>query len=571
MAYPRLLSFQRSAFPWGFLFGLGGAVLFGGLAGRVTAEFFQSEMERYLIPAICLFGFSGALTPFFRGSTGHGESSPLVVLTDALAVGGLWAIPLLASLSTLARWWQGVDCFSANVIPQYALLLAVSGACFATLFHLIRFPLSLWHRWPVLRFVVLLSLLTWISHKGPVWIPRLAADIAVRAERQKRMEALRNTTGREPDDLSPDEERSLGGFDNPPLCLALGTNNTVWAAGGFQWYAGRYLPGLLRMSVKGQWDSTLPPYPNFPVMFSSPRVLVDSSGLVYLNIGLGNGPAPTRLLPNGQVDQDFLEKMRSDEHPPYFPESMALQSDGRLIFSNSFRLEGRKPEVLVRLTLGGLPDWDFIRTANAAINARWGTVLPGRLALTNDQKILLVVSQATGPARLIRLTPTGEIDPVFLSPPDLTIRDFAVDPKGVVYALAAPFPSKVRVRAALHRLGSDGRSDPGFSSFVRGLGARCLAITSDGKILVGGRIQGLGSEEYGLMRFLPNGAMDPSFLPNGRRLRIDPVVTQILPLSDGSALIAGRFSTPQNLYGRQMLTFLRLTPEGRWDTTFGQP
>lgn len=571
MTYPRLLSFQRSAFPWGFLFGLGGAVLFGGLAGRVTAEFFQSEMERYLIPAICFFGFSGALTPFFRGGTGHGESTPLVVLTDALAVGGLWAIPLLASLTNLARWWQGVDCFSANDIPHYALLLAVSGACFAILFHLIRFPLSLWHRWPVLRFVVLFSLLTWMSYQGPVWIPRLAADVAVRAERQKRMEALRNATGRDPEDLSPDEERSLGGFDNPPLCLALGTNNTVWAAGGFQWYAGRYLPGLLRMGANGIWDSTLPPYPNFPVMFSSPRVLVDSSGLVYLNIGLGNGPAPTRLLPNGQVDPDFLEKMGSDEHPPYFPESMALQPDGRLIFSNSFRLEGRKPETLVRLTIGGLPDMDFIRTANAAIEDRWGTVHPGRLALTNDQKILLVVSQATGPARLIRLTPTGEIDPVFLSPPDITIRDFAVGPKGIVYALAAPFPSKVRVRAALHRLGADGRPDPAFSSFVRGLGARCLAITPDGKILVGGRIQGLGSEEYGLLRFLPDGAMDPSFLPNGRRLRIDPVVTQILPLSNGSALIAGRFSTPQNLYGRQMLTFLRLTPEGRWDTTFGQP
>ena len=41
-------------------------------------------------------------------------------------------------------------------------------------------------------------------------------------------------------------------------------------------------------------------------------------------------------------------------------------------------------------------------------------------------------------------------------------------------------------------------------------------------------------------------------------------MTAICPWTTG-VLVAGRFTTPQNLYGRQMLTFLRLTPEGRWD------
>jgi uncharacterized delta-60 repeat protein len=570
MVVPRLLSFRRSAFPWGALFASGGVVLFGGLAGRVTAEFFQSEMQRYLIPLICFFGFSGALTPFFRDDAQQGETIPLFVVTDALALAGLWSFPMLAALMTLARWWQGVDCFSPAELPHYALLLAVSGASFAALFHLVRFPLSLWHRWPALRYLTLIAVLAWVSYRGPVWIPRLAADIAVRAERQKRVDALRRATGRDPEDLSPDEERSLSGFDNPPLSLAMGPNNMIWAAGGFQWYAGRYAPGLLRLTHRGGLDSSIPPFPDFPVMFSSPRVLVDPSGSLYLNIGFGAGPAPTRLLPSGQVDQDFLEQMRSAEHTPYFPESMAVQSDGRLVFSNSFRLEGEKPEVIVRLIPSGEPDRDFIEKANTAISQGWGPVRAGRLALTAEQKILVAVSPSSGPARLIRLSADGTLDTAFLSPSDLSVREFAVAADGGVYVLGTAFPPRPHARSSLFRLGKDGQRDPSFVPPERGLGARCLAVGAEGKIWVGGRFRGIGSEEYGVLRYLPNGSLDPTFLPNGRRMRIDPVVTQILTLPDGSALIAGRFTTPQNLYGRQMLTFLRLTPEGRWDTMFGQ-
>ncbi|MBK8652269.1 MAG: hypothetical protein IPN23_11275 [Elusimicrobia bacterium] len=70
--------------------------------------------------------------------------------------------------------------------------------------------------------------------------------------------------------------------------------------------------------------------------------------------------------------------------------------------------------------------------------------------------------------------------------------------------------------------------DPGVQrSFVRGLGA--LVWRSRTVKYWWGTNSGLGSEEYGLFAVFPGRAMDLSFLPNGRRLRIDPVVTQILP------------------------------------------
>lgn len=568
---PRLLSFQRSAFPWGVLFAMGGAGLFAGLAGRVTADFLQSEMQRFLIPSISFFGFCGALTPLFRVETSREESTPMTILSDALAVAGLWAIPLLSAMVLLSRWWQGMECFATRDIPNYALLLAISGASFAVLFHLVRFPLVLWHRWPFLRYSILLLLIGGAALKGQAWLPRLAADLAVRAERQKRLDAFRRLTGRDPEDLAPDEERSLNGFDNPPLSLAVAPNNFVWAAGGFQWYAGRYAPGLLRLTPRGQWDDSVPLYPNFPVMFSSPKLLSTPSGALYLNIGLAGGAAPTRLLPDGQMDPGYSTKSEEENPPPYFPEHMALQADGKLVFSNSFRLEGVAPAVIVRLTPGGLPDEAFVDRANGAIRDRWGDVRPGRVAVAGDQKILLSITSSTGSVRLIRLTPEGALDDGFLSPPDLRVRDFACAPDGGVYVLAVPFPGRERLRSSLLRLKPDGRLDPVFSSMERGFGARCLAVQRDGKVLVGGRLKRTGNEEFGLHRYLPNGVLDPAFLPNGRRLRIDPLVMMICPLDDGGILVAGRFTTPQNLYGRQMLTFLRLTPEGRWDTTYGLP
>lgn len=568
---PRLLSFHRSAFPWGVLFAIGGAGLFAGLAGRVTADFLQSEMQRFLIPSISFFGFCGALTPLFRAESSREELTPMSVVSDALAVAGLWAIPLLSAMVLLARWWQGMDCFAPRELPNYALLLAISGASFAVLFHLVRFPLALWRQWPLLRFAILLLIIGGTAFKGPVWLPRLAADLAVRAERQKRLETFRRLTGRDPEDLAPDEERSLNGFDNPPASLAVAPNGFVWAAGGFQWYAGRYAPGLVRLTSRGQWDDSVPLYPNFPVMFSSPRLLTTPSGALYVNIGLAGGAAPTRLLPDGQVDPVYSTKGEEGEPRAYFPESMALQTDGKLVFSNSLRLEGVEPEVIVRLAPGGLPDEAFMSQANAAIRARWGDARPGRVAVAGDQKILLTITPSTGGVRLVRLTPDGALDDGFLSPPELSVRDFACAPDGGVYILAAPFPGKERSRSALLRLKADGRLDPVFSSMDRAHGARCLAVQRDGKILVGGRLKRAGDEEFGLQRFLPNGTLDPAFLPNGRRLRIDPLVTAICPLDDGGVLVAGRFTTPQNLYGRQMLTFLRLTPEGRWDTTYGLP
>jgi hypothetical protein len=162
MVYPEVVVVSAKRVPVGGSFRVrAGPSSSAGLAGRVTAEFFQSEMERYLIPP-SVFWFFGSADPFLsRGGTGQqGESIPrLWCVTDALAVAGLWAFPLLAVFDNpcplVARAWTVL--VSERYFPTTRCSWPFPARASPLLFHLVRFPLSLWHRWPALRYLSLCS------------------------------------------------------------------------------------------------------------------------------------------------------------------------------------------------------------------------------------------------------------------------------------------------------------------------------------------------------------------------------------------------------------------------------
>jgi hypothetical protein len=102
----------------------------------------------------------------------------------------------------------------------------------------------------------------------------------------------------------------------------------------------------------------------------------------------------------------------------------------------------------------------------------------------------------------------------------------------------------------LFRVDADGALDSSFLQTPQGLGL-CFTFQTlaDGKVLAGGQfsLDGVG-DTLSLVRFLPDGAMDPGFhIPHfedydslGMNLR-RPAVTDIFPLSNDSYLITGSF------------------------------
>ena len=140
-----------------------------------------------------------------------------------------------------------------------------------------------------------------------MWLPRLAADLAVRAERQKRLETFRRLTGRDPEDLAPDEERSLNGFDNPPASLAVAPNGFVWAA-GVSMVRGPLRAGLGASHVPravGRFGAVVSQFPGH-VFFAA--LVDDALGSALREHRVGGQGRPTRLLPDGQVDPVYSTK-----------------------------------------------------------------------------------------------------------------------------------------------------------------------------------------------------------------------------------------------------------------------
>src|SRR5206468_12782694 len=90
-----------------------------------------------------------------------------------------------------------------------------------------------------------------------------------------------------------------------------------------------------------------------------------------------------------------------------------------------------------------------------------------------------------------------------------------------------------------------------------------LALQADGKIIVtGGFVQVNGTEQRGLARLRPDGSVDTTFVAASDDVpeSIDAVLVQ----PDGKVLLAGYFIDPTTMHGQ----LLRLLPNGTRDPSF---
>lgn len=119
-------------------------------------------------------------------------------------------------------------------------------------------------------------------------------------------------------------------------------------------------------------------------------------------------------------------------------------------------------------------------------------------------------------------------------------------------------------------------ADPGFSGNVS---ATAVAIQPDRKIIAGGRVPAPSPAGnfpgFGLVRYLPNGAIDTTFGTNGRVITsfyeysgTFATMNDIAVLPDGKIVVAGSVRVPDGSSAQYVIFVIRYNANGSLDTTF---
>jgi uncharacterized delta-60 repeat protein len=217
------------------------------------------------------------------------------------------------------------------------------------------------------------------------------------------------------------------------------------------------------------------------------------------------------------------------------------------------------------------------------------------LVVQPDGKLVVAgwASDISDPAdfALARYNPDGSLDPSFGGTGlvragfgSFSIEEgFALlrEPNGklVVGGWAASSPLDPSVDFVLMRFLPNGLPDPSFGTAGKvktNLGADdwvlVLARQADGKLLAGGRSGPVGTHNFALARFLPNGALDTTFGTAGKVTTDfagrDDSIEALAVLPDGRILAAGPSGTGPT-GGPFKMALARYTKQGKPDPTFG--
>lgn len=248
-----------------------------------------------------------------------------------------------------------------------------------------------------------------------------------------------------------------------------------------------------------------------------------------------------------------------------FVSAMALHTDGTITVAGDFStLAGQRSPNLGRLSSGG--GINCTSSANCQVSC---------LVVQPDGKMVVggSFSQLAGGncTDLGRLNADGSLDTSFNPQLNGYINYLAAEPDGglLVGGDLGSF-TNVAGHAVNHlaRLTAEGALDPGFTSAYAGLLSEicCLAVQSDGKVLVAGEpVMARTPIATNLVRLNADGSLDPSFQPVVTASESFPTINCLAVQADGKILVGGFFS---NLCGRARANLGRLNADGTLDSSF---
>ncbi|HEV2804872.1 MAG TPA: hypothetical protein VGW57_08095 [Chthoniobacterales bacterium] len=198
---------------------------------------------------------------------------------------------------------------------------------------------------------------------------------------------------------------------------------------------------------------------------------------------------------------------------------------------------------------------------------------PGRALLLPDGRYLQYFSVDTltdhPTGGLIRFLPDGTLDSSFSFSRDYKeVVAAAIAPDGKVYVAATRYVYGIFESEQILRLNSDGSIDPTFTPATVGNPdtipvVQQIVLQPNGRILVLGLFSTFGGDDArdGIVRLMPDGTVDSSFLP----VTVNNVFCAAVQ-PDGKILIGGFFSTVNGVSTPRSVA--RLNADGTLDSSF---
>lgn len=322
--------------------------------------------------------------------------------------------------------------------------------------------------------------------------------------------------------------------------------------------AGMYSNGnenIIRYQEDGSLDLTYNPIPEFDARVTAIGIQTDGKTIVGGDFNVYNGQLAqgiVRINPDGTVDQSFNSGTGLDGHG----DQIIPQNDGKILIRGNISIyNGAAVSKIFRLNQDGTLDNSF----NSGVLFDYPFSLTD-IALQEDGKILVAgylsdyLEDSIG--KIFRLNPDGTMDPTFNTGIDFDMRILTIHPipdgKILIGGSTDGNPGE-----ALVRLNSDGSKDLSFNiGFDININLLSIVVQHDGKILAAGSA-GINDPDPRLMRFNPDGTLDPSFNAEIQSQSINSLIL----LSNGSILV--RTDSEDN-----EKALIRLNSNGSIDPTF---
>ncbi len=343
------------------------------------------------------------------------------------------------------------------------------------------------------------------------------------------------------------------GLSDNVYCLAVGTDDLLYAGGTFLTANDKYVARVARFSTDSTFDpSFLPTGTGLNSSVSAIAVQADGKVIVGGAFTSYNGisrPYLARLNTEGSLDTGFVTTGSGLNAAVY---AIALQADGQILVGGSFtQYNGAAVPYLTRLNTDGTLDPSFSQTGTGLSS------VVTAIAVQSDGKILVggAFTDYNGSSRirLARLNSNGTLDGSLTLTGtgfNSTVLSLAVQPDGKIIVGGDFTTYNVTSRNFIARLNADGTLD---ATFVVGTGfnldVSSLVLQPDGKVLAAGTYSQYQSVAVrGLVRLNSDGSRDSSFVPNG----VGGNAFSVARRSDGSVAVGGDFTS----YGTSAAPYL---------------